>query len=342
MPPYPTPLNSFPRYQAIYTVFLSVGSFVAGIAGSYIAGNLGWRYIFWVTLALCACDLLLQIFFVPETSFDRAAQLTAEGHSGNNTSDGSFNGEKEPTSHAHEHQPAAYLHGGCPRVNGTISLAQSMKIGVYRGNFVKHFLDPWRSLLFPGTWVVMGHYGGLLAGLVTISTIGPVMLSMPPYLWGNNVGLLNIGALVGGFLGFFSTYFLVDRLTVRGAKHTSHGLAEPERRLPVMFPALCLATAGIWTFGFSAAHPAPHAWAGMVVGYGMVAFGIMQIPSIGFSYLIDSYHSIASDCFVMTTISRAVVSFAWTFFTATWVGRAGESRPFGIFGMLMGVFALLT
>lgn len=44
----------------------------------------------------------------------------------------------------------------------------------------------------------------------------------------------------------------------------------------------------------------------------------------------------------MTTIARAVVSFAWTFFVANWVQSAGPALPFGIFGMIMGVFSLIT
>jgi len=227
-------------------------------------------------------------------------------------------------------------------VGDRMTFSQSLKIGVYRGDLLKHMADPWRSLAFPGTWMVMLHYGGLLGGLVTIATIGPQLLAAPPYLWGKNVGLLQIGAVVGGVLGFFFTYFTADRLITGKAKKESHGFAEPESRLPALFPALFLATTGIWAFGFSAAHPSPHAWAGMVVGYGMVGFGIMQIPSIGFNYLIDSYHAISADCFVMTTISRSVVSFAWTFFAAQWVESAGAAIPFGIFGMIMGIFGLLT
>ena len=44
----------------------------------------------------------------------------------------------------------------------------------------------------------------------------------------------------------------------------------------------------------------------------------------------------------MTTIARAVVSFAFTFFVGEWIESAGAALPFGIFTMLMGVFALLT
>lgn len=128
-------------------------------------------------------------------------------------------------------------------------------------------------------------YGGLLGGLVTIATVGPSLLAAPPYLWGNNVGLINLGGLIGCILGFIATFALADTLLKLRAKKGGQGLAEPESRLPAMFPALFLATTGIWTFGFCAANPSPHAWAGMAVGYGMVGFGITQIPSIGFNYV---------------------------------------------------------
>lgn len=48
------------------------------------------------------------------------------------------------------------------------------------------------------------------------------------------------------------------------------------------------------------------------------------------------------DCFVMTTIVRAIISFAWTFFVADWVIHDGAALVFGIFGMIMGVFGLLA
>ena len=41
----------------------------------------------------------------------------------------------------------------------------------------------------------------------------------------------------------------------------------------------------------------------------------------------------SGDCFVMTTIVRGVVAFAWTFFIGEWVQSAGAALPFGIFGM---------
>lgn len=220
----------------------------------------------------------MEVFLVPETLFDRQAQLVREQHP-SVTGDGSFSDEKGNVDMVERSVGE----------NSNTSSGPSLKVGVYRGKLLQHFLGPWRSLAFPGTWVVSLHYGGLLGGLVTISTIGPQFLAMPPYLWGNNVGLLGLGGFIGSLLGGVATYVTADLLVKRFAKKESHGLAEPESRLPAMFPALFLATMGILVFGLSAANPSPHAWAGMAVGYGMVGFGITQIPSIGLSYVSPAF-----------------------------------------------------
>jgi hypothetical protein len=44
----------------------------------------------------------------------------------------------------------------------------------------------------------------------------------------------------------------------------------------------------------------------------------------------------------MTTIVRSVIAFAWTFFISDWVISAGPALPFGIFGMIMGIFGVLA
>ncbi|CAK1366123.1 putative MFS-type transporter [Cercospora beticola] len=319
------------RAIAFYSTFLSVGSILGGLVGGYIAGNLGYRYLFWIALAPLAFTLVAQILFVPETIFDRQGQMEqdqlqnttifekAEVDTVERVSDVSHSSEQEH-----------------------FTFARSLRVGVYRGHIVKNFLAPWKSLLFPGTWLVCLHYGGILGGLVATATVGPQFLAAPPYLWGNNVGLINVGGLVGVLIGGASTYIIVDVLTKRYAKRDRTGLAEPEARLPIMFPALIIATAGIWCFGFSAGNPGTGVWAGMVVGLGMISYALLSVPSVGFSYLIDSYGPLAADAFVMTTIARGVVSFAYSFFVSNWVMSAGPEIPFGVFGGILGLFTILT
>lgn len=90
----------------------------------------------------------------------------------------------------------------------------------------------------------------------------------------------------------------------------------------------------------------------------MISFGLMQVPSIGFNYLIEAFGNWASDCcecpfsrvsystnartVLMVIVFRSIISFAWTFFVGSWVETAGAAEPFGIFALLMGIFALTT
>ena len=44
----------------------------------------------------------------------------------------------------------------------------------------------------------------------------------------------------------------------------------------------------------------------------------------------------------MVTILRSIIAFAWTFFVSQWVEERGAAEPFGVFGMLMGLFSLVA
>lgn len=185
-------------------------------------------------------------------------------------------------------------------------------------------------------------YAGLVGATVAMSGYAPQVVSMPPYLWGKNAGLINVGGLIGTGLGCLYAYLIADWTTKRLAKKDLHGFSEPESRLITALPSLLIATIGILIFGFAAQNPSPKGWVGLQFGIGMNSFGLMQAPSVGFNYLIESYSSISGDCFVAVTCARAIVAFAWTFFVGTWVAERGPAEPFGIFGMLMGIFGLLT
>jgi hypothetical protein len=331
--------------QAVYTVFLALGSTVGSISGSYIAGGLGWPYISWIGVALSAGTFLHVLFLVPETIFDRRNQETAPGGSPLGA------GKLADASHIEIRHDVEYA---------PFTFKRSMRFGLYRGNVLPEFARPFATLLFPGVWVVMLQYGGLVGGIATMATIGPQLVSVPPYLWGSNAGLINVGGVIGTLLGGLATYVGADRRLKKLALREEDGLAEPETRLPIIFPSLFLATAGMLVYGFSGEYPGEHRWLGLQFGLGMLCFGLMQMPSIGFSYvgrilnvkiqvtavltpqqIIDSYGELSGDCFVIITSFRAVISFAWTFFAGTWVAERGAAEPFGIFALLMGIFSLL-
>lgn len=272
------------RAMAIYTIFLASGSLVGGLIGGYITASLGWRWTMYIPAIMSGALFVVAFFFVPETLFDRpkAMAAMADLNAGDSTMD-----EKEQISRVETVRSQVFP---------PYTFARSLKMGTYRPGLLKRIFTPYTTLLFPGTWMVMLHYAGLVGLIVTVSTVAPTLLAAPPYLWGANSGLINAGGLVGTFLGAVYTYFSADWWTKRAAERESHGYGEPEARIPLMFPSLIIAFAGSLAFGFSAQAGTPKAWIGLEFGIGMISFGLMQVPSIGFNYLIEAYGGWASDC----------------------------------------------
>ncbi|KAL4793544.1 major facilitator superfamily domain-containing protein [Aspergillus venezuelensis] len=318
------------KAMGFYTVLLCLGSLVGGLSGGYIASD-GLEWLHWVNVILCAILFVACFFFVPETLYMREEPnpiLNSEKplkESGEGTQIEEVVNAVETQ---HEYPKFTFI--------------RSLRLYTYHGNLLRNFLAPWLTLRLPGVWLVMLWYAGLVGGIVTLSTVGPTLVAYPPYSWGSNAGLINVGGVIGAFLGAVTTAALADRVIVAKKTIQSGEFSEPETRLLVALPGLILATTGLWTFGFCAEAATPKMWIGMQFGIGMVAFGLMQAPSVGFNYVIDSYRPLSADCFVAITCMRAIISFAWTFFVGTWVESAGPAVPFGVFGGLLGFFAILT
>ncbi|PCG89188.1 Major facilitator superfamily domain, general substrate transporter [Penicillium occitanis (nom. inval.)] len=320
------------RAMAVYTIAICTGPLVGGIAGGYIGTNLGWAYLFWISTALSGFCFIGFALLVPETLYFRSidAAVSAGLFADTVKEVNDTHAENVVSSPAEQYRPFTFIR--------SLSFAQPQSFSC----LLHSFLRPWVTCALPGNWVVMLMYGALVGGIVTISVIGAQIMAAPPYSWGANAGLINVGGLIGAGLGAIFTYFVSDAQLEKQAKKESHGHAEPEARLSMLFPSLFLSTGGFFVFGFCAQNPGSGRWVGLQVGYGMITFGLMQIPSLGFTYLIDAYKNLAADCFVATNVSRSVIAFAWTFFVGEWIAKAGAAEAFGIFGMLMGIFSVLT
>jgi MFS family permease len=290
------------RAMAVYTTFLSVGSFVGGIIGGYIATSAGWRWTMWLSAIMAGALFIVCFFFQPEVLFDREATATTSssrspqssavggnenGHSAEQKT-GSQTGEVEQVD-SHHYAPYTFT--------------RSLGFMKPRRGFLRRLVVPFVTLAFPGCIMVMLHYAGLVGLIVTVSTLAPSLLAAPPYLWGANVGLINLAGMIGTIIGGAYAYLTTDWLIDRAARRDENGLVEPEERLPLMIPSLVIATGGALVFGFCAQNPSPSAWVGLAIGYGMVGFGLMQIPSVGFNYIIEAYGDWASNCCKIPTSS---------------------------------------
>ena len=301
----------------MYTIFLCAGSLLGGLTGGYIGFGYSWASVFWVNTAVTGFTFLGVVFFLPETYFERARPDDASITSEDNKDPDTKEVETVQVQQQAACEPYTYL--------------QSLQVNIgkhpkARESLLHYFIQPWRTLALPGTWVVMLHYAGLVGGVVTISLIGPQLVSMPPYLWGANAGLINLGGLIGALIGYGYTFVLADWQLKRQAKKQHHGVAEAEDRLPTLFFPLFVATSGFFVFGFSAQYPGPDRWVGLEFGAGMVSFGLTQVPSVGFNYVrllrLSKFHPLGK---LLLTVCNSL-----SILTAIWLPTVSPWSPFSV------------
>jgi hypothetical protein len=254
---------------------------------------MGIPWINWLNTILAGTLFLACCIFQPETLFERSEEAYAPANADSHIPD------KDMGQHMHI-ELATELSSPTsqstltpmltrPPMAGPFSLRRALSItrpNTRHRSILSHFAAPWLTLRLPGVWVSMLWHAGLVGAVVAISTVGPSLVAHPPYLWGHNAGLINVGGMVGVLIGLCMTALLADRVLDNQARRPSAGgVVEAEGRLLVAVPGLLLATTGIWTFGFCAAHPSRFGWVGMQAGFGMLGFGLAQVPAIGFNYV---------------------------------------------------------
>lgn len=207
--------------------------------------------------------LVLIILFVPETMYERERALSPARLG---AVDQQQAREKAISRHAERDSSEGDVGEIGARSYKPFTFARSLHFRKPTSSLWRNFYTPFLTLRFPGTVMVMLQYAGLVGLIISISTVAPNLLAAPPYLWGANVGLINAGGLIGTVFGAIYTYSTTDWLTKRAAKKESHGFAEPETRLPLMFLPLIVATAGSLAFGFSAQSAQPLGWVGLEFG----------------------------------------------------------------------------
>jgi MFS family permease len=173
----------------VYTVFLSLGSLFGGTCGSYIVAAGGIPWVHWVNVILSAATFVLCLVLQAETLYDRpqtSVQLARDPKKSNvETKEVVVVADSAAASSSYP--PYTYM--------------RSLKLITYRPGIVHKFIAPYKTMRLPGVWLVSLWYAGLVGLIVTLSTIGTQLVAVPPYMWGKNVGLINVGGLIGAFLG---------------------------------------------------------------------------------------------------------------------------------------------
>ncbi len=113
------------------------------------------------------------------------------------------------------------------------------------------------------------------------------ILSSPPYNFSSGlVGTSYLAPVIGGVLGAVWSGVVADKIALRLARK-NNGIREPEQRLwPLILTGLFFG-AGLIIWGVGASEGLH--WFALIVGLGMVGFGIVSGGSIAMSYDVDCF-----------------------------------------------------
>ncbi|EGX93835.1 Major facilitator superfamily transporter [Cordyceps militaris CM01] len=295
----------------ILTIALNTGTFLAPVAAGYIATALGWRWIWWWSVILSGVLLVIFIFFYEETIFNPSPYPTA--------------GTDEPGTHDAEKAMLAEVDSRSPfrppiRLDIPLRpyrarLALFTRTDSSPRSLFRHVYQPFIILAtFPGVAFVALVFGSLLAWLAIALNVQATYFTMPPYNFSSSgVGLLNIPTLIGCLLGGLFGGHLSD-YSIKWLARRNGGLYEPEMRLWLAFPAILIAPAGYFMFGFSIAKGMP--WPVPAVGLGVYGFGSAALGNITLVYLVDSYRDVIGEAYIGVIFVRNAFGVVGAILTA--------------------------
>lgn len=167
------------------------------------------------------------------------------------------------------------------------------------------------------------------------------LLEAPPYHFSTEeVGMMQIAAIVGFLLACFGGGKLSDIISNFMVRRTSGYIFWPEQRLISLIPGMLFGPAGCILLAFACGNKLP--WILIAFGFGLVSFGSIYTTNIAITYIVHRHQREAAECLVMINGFKNVVAFACVSGAVAWVDKSGYIQVYMIMftlNMVILIFA---
>lgn len=301
----------------IYILATSIGTFLGPLIAGYIEAGIGWRWVGWIAAIVCGATLIVFIFGLEETSFDRDSILSGQLISpANPTLD--IEGEKTAAEAAQgrAHGFTEELAGSTDPPKGyrqriaLITPAPNM-VGTGFKQYFRRLFNTLRVFYFPAVIYSGIQWGAQDAWLSFYLTVEEDNWYDAPWYYGDTaVAIMNVPTLIGAVIGciyggWFSDYFVQWMAKRRG------GISEAEDRLWLMFPSAIINPAGLMLFGIGSGNGM--SWPAPYVGLGMIGFGWGCAGDLSMAYLMDAYPDMVLEGMVGVATINNTLACIFTF-----------------------------
>ncbi|KAK4550017.1 hypothetical protein LTR36_002984 [Oleoguttula mirabilis] len=328
-------------FTSIMSFTLAAVSNLTSVICGPITNNLGWHYLFHILVACLGFQLLLVLFFVPETAYERDVSLEID-----ETATEAVMTEKLPsvsekdTEIAHLETTRTQSSAGLPPQKKTFWQELAIFTGRHSDeNIFTLIAAPILvNLNVAALWMVV-MTGAVSSFYVSQSFVAAQIFFYPPYnLTAAGVGYLFVGPFLGGLLGSAVLAVMMDPLILFCTKR-NRGVYEPEFRL---IPVILGLLGGVGIVGYATIVQAKDSLYLAAFFWGLGLFGIIFIVTPANSYVIDAYREISSEMFIANMMFKNFLFFGYSYFVNNWAAEKGPGQVFYVYGGLTFAMALTT
>lgn len=324
--------RAFGAYWATQTALSSA----LNLASSYETASLSWRWYYWVFVFTIAFGLVTAIFGAFETKYQRSPValrgtvivtdqfgVTSE-LVGDDAVAYMENEQQSLNSTGHELSRKSYLKKISP-VSGIAP--HPFKI------IATCWIRMAKALLSPGIVYSVLVSAAVLGCAVGVSLTYNTVLE-ENYNWpAANVGLINIGGVIGSFLGMMYAGWPADKFIVWAAKRNG-GVHKPEHRLLLMPLVGVIGLAALILYGFTAEGAT---WWGPYIGWTLYEFCFVAILIITTTFAAECQPKDPGPALVMVVGAKNIIAFGVSYGLTPMLNELGYTKA--IAGALAGIHA---
>lgn len=345
-------LHQLGSVLTVYITATSVGTYLGPLIGGFIVEYCGFRWVGWTACFISAGTLIVIVFGMHETYFDRSLYqgvvttgipgLEYEQEQEKNKSEKSRNDASSVSSnmslHDNELELARTINNGAsePKNGYWKSVAMITKatnlIGTGFKQYCQRLLLLFRVFLFPPT-IFSGLVWGIQDALLTFYlTVEDDQYYDPPYNYGNTgVALMNVPCLIGAVIGCFYAGTVSDWFTIWMAKR-NNGIQEAEFRLYFLIIPAVLCPVGLILFAVGTDQQWP--WFPTYFGLGLIGLGFGSSGDVAMGYLMDAYPGMVIEMMAGVAVINNMIGCIFTFVCSPWLDAMGNTHTFIILAVI--------
>ncbi|GFF48771.1 uncharacterized transporter C794.04c [Aspergillus lentulus] len=300
--------NSSGGPMAVYGLSSTFGPPTALVMSGYIGLNAGWRWIFWVLMAITGGFWLLLIVTIPETRHSIILQRKAA---------------RVRKQMAQENLASA---------STTVDLHAHARKGLHT-LFAITLTRPFRFLFTEPITLCSAIYNGFLYGLVYLFNEAFPLVFGPGTGHGFNTGqqgLSFLGMAIGPIVAF-CLYPLQEQYYLRRVA-ANGGKGEPEARMWMARWGAGLIPISLFWFGWTS-YRSVH-WIVPIIASSFFGAGIYIVILSILNYVVDSYQTYSASALAGVILARNVVGAGFPLFASQMYQRLGYEWASSLLGFL--------